>query len=62
MWDTIDGQKQNIGLVIFGLGCVLDLLGIPIGWMIRDLGGAIAGGGALHRVDKTRQAQKALHL
>ena len=58
MWNALDGQKQNIGLVLMGLGYVLDLVGIPFGFLVRDIGAAVTGIGAAHRMEKTRQAKR----
>ena len=51
----LNGHKQAIGLFIFGVGCLLEMLGIENAQMIRDTGGAMAGFGALAKSYKLQK-------
>lgn len=48
----LNGYKQIAGLVIFGLGCALDLAGVDWAGSLRDFGGVLAGIGAAHKAAK----------
>jgi len=46
----LSGVKTWIGLVIFGVGCVVDL--IQNGPTLQNAGGIVAGVGGLHKLVK----------
>ena len=47
------GYKTWAGLVLFGIGAVLDLAGLAdIGKPIQDFGGILAGIGSFHKLVK----------
>ena len=49
----LSGYKTWAGLVLFGIGAVLDLAGFAdVGKPMQDVGGILAGFGALHKIVK----------
>lgn len=49
----LNGYKQIIGLVVFGVGSALKALGLEdIGEPMTEVGGVIAGIGAAHKLTK----------
>jgi hypothetical protein len=49
---TLSGYKTNIGLILVGIGGIVELFGFTMPPVLKDVGLMLVGVGATHRVLK----------
>jgi len=54
----LSGYKTYLGLVMWGVGSVLDLIGVSGGAVLQEWGGVLAGVGGFHKILKESGAVK----